>query len=698
MVRAQGSRAVSTAGGGKQRGGASATPALSTPARRMLALQRSAGNAAVARAVEEERHEHGPACGHEQQNAAPAATGVAAVQRAAAERSSVLAALNSPWRPLDSRIRERAEHGYGISFGHVRVHTGPVAQRSAVDLGSLAYTSGADIVVGPQGVNDELLFHELNHVRDQLAGPVAGADNGAGVRVSHPDDPFERRASANGRKMAGGGMPDLPGRPARGAVAAHAGHDHASAHGAPAGPIPVARMEAPGGGRTMHRQDRGHLFEILHRGRQLMGRYVGPGSGGREVFDTTENGRIEVRRDRILGVRPTVSGLHPPGQVRPVEENFEGRTRFYLSEADLSAANARLRRDPSLAGTMGVTTYEDRPDYAQYRHNREDLRRRGVPVMNSVDLRDPGVAHRFSGAGPNPNFHFQMPRWPRNLPGYSTQQLVRDTSRLPIEMGRDDATVSFTLPHPDMYGSAASHNRIYGMESRRAVPQGMRVAAEHSDDEADLGDYGYNHRQSTQDRGADVARHRKKYRLERDTGEDRRSDSPPAGRSRGRSRARSRARSEVRGRSRATSRIVLPADPGPSRVQYVEATPADERRSRSRRRSAARSRSEVRTRSRSRARRGRASVQVSGPVVDITGAYEYGSGDPFERGRSRGRSRGADERLRSRSRRARRSGSVAYAAVTDDEFVLSQPMEDSFSVPRRSRRSRYVVHDSDDDY
>ena len=38
---------------------------LPTFAQRVLALQRSAGNAVVARAVEEERHEHGAACGHE---------------------------------------------------------------------------------------------------------------------------------------------------------------------------------------------------------------------------------------------------------------------------------------------------------------------------------------------------------------------------------------------------------------------------------------------------------------------------------------------------------------------------------------------------------------------------------------------------------------------------------------------------------
>ncbi|MGW7048598.1 eCIS core domain-containing protein [Streptomyces avermitilis] len=184
---------------------ASVPPRPAAPLPPLLALQRAAGNAAVTRAIEEARHEHGPDCGH----------GAAAVQRRAEaqpsvqRRSSVFDAVSSPHSPLEPRIQQKAEQAYGMSFAHVRVHSGPVAQRSAQELDARAYTTGSDIVVGPQGVDDETMFHEIDHVHQQSTGPVAGTDNGAGAKVSHRDDPFERRSAANGRKLAQGGAPDL---------------------------------------------------------------------------------------------------------------------------------------------------------------------------------------------------------------------------------------------------------------------------------------------------------------------------------------------------------------------------------------------------------------------------------------------------------------------------------------------------------
>ncbi|MET9383056.1 DUF4157 domain-containing protein [Streptomyces sp. NPDC002928] len=173
----------------------------------LLALQRAAGNAAVTRAIEAARHEHGPDCGHEAPEVQREAAGQPSVQR----RSSVFDAVGSPASPLQPHIRAKAEQAYGMSFSHVRVHTGPVAQRSALEYGARAYTSGSDIVVGAQGVDDETLFHEIDHVHQQSTGPVAGADDGSGARVSDPGDAFELRAAANGRRMAQGEAPDLGG-------------------------------------------------------------------------------------------------------------------------------------------------------------------------------------------------------------------------------------------------------------------------------------------------------------------------------------------------------------------------------------------------------------------------------------------------------------------------------------------------------
>lgn len=338
-----------------------------TFAQRVLALQRAAGNAVVARAVEEERHEHGAACGHETAEQP-------VVERSSAQPSSVLDAVSSPGRPLDARVMEKAEQGYGMSFRHVRVHDDPTAQRSATAFGARAYTTGHDIVVGPRGADDETIFHELDHVRQQSMGPVAGTDNGSGVAVSSQDDPFELSASANGRRMAQGGMPDLSG-PGSGASGTAAGSG---------GRVTVARMVS-GNGWKMHKADRGLEFEIEDSHGPVIGRYVRSGSDGREIFDTPQ-GRIRVYPSEILGPRATVGGLHPPGQVRPPEDNLQDRDEVLLSEANASGARARLRRDPRAAERIAVTTYEEEPDYADYPQNREALRRQGVPVLNSFDI------------------------------------------------------------------------------------------------------------------------------------------------------------------------------------------------------------------------------------------------------------------------------------------------------------------------
>ncbi|MEV0556129.1 DUF4157 domain-containing protein [Streptomyces sp. NPDC050597] len=171
-------------------------PRPTTTAAHFAHLQSMAGNAAVAHAVQRDRHQHAPGCGHGE-------------DQAVVQRDTVADAVHSSWRPLEPRIRERAENGLGMDLGDVRVHTDAVAQRSAVQYGARAYTSGKDIVVGPQGVDDETMFHELTHVRQQASGPVAGTDNGAGVKVSHPNDPFEQHAAESGRRLAQGVAPNL---------------------------------------------------------------------------------------------------------------------------------------------------------------------------------------------------------------------------------------------------------------------------------------------------------------------------------------------------------------------------------------------------------------------------------------------------------------------------------------------------------
>lgn len=171
-----------------------------TRADRILTLQRLAGNAAVSRAVEEERHEHGADCGH---------SGPAAEQPVVQRRvESLNSGITSPGRPLDPGIRAKAEQAYPMDFGHLLMHDGPEAQQSAKDFGAVAYTVGPHIVAA-QSLDEETTLHEIDHAYHQALGAGAGTDDGSGVKLSSPDDEFEVKAADNGRKVARGEMPDL---------------------------------------------------------------------------------------------------------------------------------------------------------------------------------------------------------------------------------------------------------------------------------------------------------------------------------------------------------------------------------------------------------------------------------------------------------------------------------------------------------
>jgi hypothetical protein len=157
----------------------------------MPALQRAVGNAVVARMVEEERHEHSADCGH----------------GAPGRRSAVHDVLSTPGRPLQPALRTEMEARLGESFHDVQVHTGPEAAASADSVGARAYTSGSHVVLGRGGADKHTLAHELTHVVQQRRGPVAGADNGAGLRISDPGDRYEREAEANARRVMAGPAP-----------------------------------------------------------------------------------------------------------------------------------------------------------------------------------------------------------------------------------------------------------------------------------------------------------------------------------------------------------------------------------------------------------------------------------------------------------------------------------------------------------
>ena len=201
-------------------------PDLSSP-QGLRALQGTTGNAAVVQLLRRaghswarEEHRHSAYCGHQ----SPAEPTV--------QRSAVHDVLRAPGQPLDSATRADMEARLGADFSDVRIHDDSVARASAAEVGARAYTSGSHVVIGDGGADEHTLAHELTHVIQQRQGPVAGTDNGGGLRVSDPSDRFEQAAEANAhRVMSGPAQPavqraaDAPRSSAesRGAHEAHSG-------------------------------------------------------------------------------------------------------------------------------------------------------------------------------------------------------------------------------------------------------------------------------------------------------------------------------------------------------------------------------------------------------------------------------------------------------------------------------------------
>ncbi|MEV1023043.1 DUF4157 domain-containing protein [Streptomyces sp. NPDC050264] len=186
----------------------------SAPVQRMLDLQQTAGNAAVARMVEQERHEHGPGCGHAEPAVQRRETtsrshghDVAEDTDATAHRSLVDAAMATPSSPLPAPFLTKAKAFYGneaLSAG--RVHDNATAQRATAALGAQAMTVGRHIFLGSSAVGDtEILAHETSHLDKNLRGiRETGNDNGAGVTVTDPGQGSERAAAADGAAFTAG--------------------------------------------------------------------------------------------------------------------------------------------------------------------------------------------------------------------------------------------------------------------------------------------------------------------------------------------------------------------------------------------------------------------------------------------------------------------------------------------------------------
>ncbi|MFB6836315.1 DUF4157 domain-containing protein [Streptomyces sp. NPDC056361] len=178
-----------------------------SPAERpgLAEIQRLAGNAAVVQLLKEnghawaqDEHRHGAGCGHGD------------VEQPAVQRSAVHDVLRSGGRALDDATRTDMEARLGADFSDVRIHDDAAARASAAEVGARAYTSGSHVVIGDGGADKHTLAHELTHVVQQRQGPVAGTDNGAGLKVSDPSDRFEREAEANAQRVMSAPPGDAP--------------------------------------------------------------------------------------------------------------------------------------------------------------------------------------------------------------------------------------------------------------------------------------------------------------------------------------------------------------------------------------------------------------------------------------------------------------------------------------------------------
>jgi hypothetical protein len=160
----------------------------------LLELQRLAGNASVngliARSAADDRDDEGGA------------------------RSPVLDVVGrGGGEPLDAGLRGEMEARLGADFGDVRVHRDATASDSARAVEANAYTVGRDVVFRSDrwdpssSEGKRTLAHELTHVVQQSAGPVAGSPAAGGINVSSPSDEFEIAAERTADAAMAGAVP-----------------------------------------------------------------------------------------------------------------------------------------------------------------------------------------------------------------------------------------------------------------------------------------------------------------------------------------------------------------------------------------------------------------------------------------------------------------------------------------------------------
>ncbi len=349
----------------------------------IVALQRSIGNAAVSRMIEESRHQHGSGCGHGQ---------AAAEAAAPVQRSAVHDVLSSGGSPLDKATRTDMESRLGADFSDVRVHTGATAQRSAADIGARAYTSGSHVVIGNGGADKHTLAHELTHVIQQRQGPVAGTDNGSGLSVSDPSDRFEHAAEANARRVMSGPAPDRPLAPESTAAASAPGVVQRS----PGGPDRAKPYDRPQGPTTTSAGPSDSPVPPFTSSANVT--YIGDRSGlvKNKLSDSnTLAVNVEHSGDmyhlRAAMVTSTPCNLLFFGATPAMRRKTQGLVELV---EDLAANDHKLFWSDKTAKAIGLTVDVDS-------NSRRSLGRKGDTASTRYftnDLQNPGNPYGYAGA------------------------------------------------------------------------------------------------------------------------------------------------------------------------------------------------------------------------------------------------------------------------------------------------------------
>jgi hypothetical protein len=195
-------------------------PAAPLTAQTVLHLQRTVGNAVLARSIARQREaaranaqqvqRSAPATAdrHEDQHAHEPGRGRDGAENSgpSGQRSLLDTALASPSRSLPDSLRAETEPFFHNDFSGVRLHDGPVAQRAAEAMGARAMTVGSHLFLPPGNTrNKALVGHEFSHLDKNLKGErETGTDNGAGVTVTDPAQRSERAAHTDGAAFAAG--------------------------------------------------------------------------------------------------------------------------------------------------------------------------------------------------------------------------------------------------------------------------------------------------------------------------------------------------------------------------------------------------------------------------------------------------------------------------------------------------------------